>query len=849
MTAANIPRRPRAKKPYRNRINPVHETRLRYSVGKGESVSSSGVDFAIKTIYRRRLRRITAGKRKQLQGSTPKASQAGRSAQVRAQRKQHPARGRREKSTAEYPRLDLGLSYRGRYHSIFSNMSNLHQNSRLAGNGFGQEWKTSLLTHLNGFHWGRYETEIDDEGSHELTKQDMARTKGIYRGFYEVQSKRIAFETAQLLRGSTKINPEKSQSSKALHQTLSPNFSNYLRTFKINSEVMDRQRLFSPHPLSRRARYRGHIFHQDSEDGPGMFIGRTESYLPSDSCLLPFGVSGGSFQKPRDAIHAAEPNVDDHYSVTSTTISHPIIMNRKGKTQRSAWKTNQGRSKDWRDVNVTTLTGHTKAPRSKARWVLDDIHLTSPSDQSDCDSPKEKDAKPFNIRLPQPSPREPASQRQRRIDLPYESFMGSVLGGQYRLGRSIRQEVHADVYEVTPMLYSSNEQLEAKAYIIDGISRRLKDYRTRNMRSLRNRTVVTIDQAGKKWIVFKADPQYKCCVYTTGVQPSSRKENTDTPRGCRPLRHRDKTYAVSGSRYKVVPSCVTPERVSSTHEEGTMKLKNAPTSTKQAKKPANQEFWQRHAFPYDASIFDTYLDLANHIRTIRRQAERIVRKSRSPRRDSVKLPKRPGWRAPGADYSRWVARHAELLAITCLRDEYPVSTLMFLVKQAMKLKRIARMHEVLRCRWTVLIRILDEWRDFAIAIQEIDGRWSKAEDTNEHLVDLAWSLRKHPFRNSGFADARSVESPNRALDDSGSQPETLYAGYLQQRDRVLKLEKQWPRVLHEVRKGLWDDWVIDVDLFNTSSEMSILEKLEDRSGVSLDIKWPRCVFGRLQIGS
>ena len=78
--------------------------------------------------------------------------------------------------------------------------------------------------------------------------------------------------------------------------------------------------------------------------------------------------------------------------------------------------------------------------------------------------------------------------------IPYENYIGAILGGQFQLGPLIRQERDGDVY-VVDSLNKSTLKLEAKAY-------RLGELVT-SQRELRQR-LCSIDQAGKTF-VYRVD--------------------------------------------------------------------------------------------------------------------------------------------------------------------------------------------------------------------------------------------------------------------------------------------------------------------------------------------------------
>ena len=87
--------------------------------------------------------------------------------------------------------------------------------------------------------------------------------------------------------------------------------------------------------------------------------------------------------------------------------------------------------------------------------------------------------------------------------IPYENYVGAILGDHFQLGRLIRQDLDGDVYSANS-LKSVTQNLEAKAYSFNGLSRRDLDFRKKSMNQLPGR-FCSIDQAGRKFIVYQND--------------------------------------------------------------------------------------------------------------------------------------------------------------------------------------------------------------------------------------------------------------------------------------------------------------------------------------------------------
>ena len=83
--------------------------------------------------------------------------------------------------------------------------------------------------------------------------------------------------------------------------------------------------------------------------------------------------------------------------------------------------------------------------------------------------------------------------------IPYENYIGAILGGQFQLGPLIRHEIDGIVYLVDS-LNKSTLDLEAKAYTLGGLS----NSQRKAAKKLRQK-LCSIDQAGKKFVVYRVD--------------------------------------------------------------------------------------------------------------------------------------------------------------------------------------------------------------------------------------------------------------------------------------------------------------------------------------------------------
>ena len=97
------------------------------------------------------------------------------------------------------------------------------------------------------------------------------------------------------------------------------------------------------------------------------------------------------------------------------------------------------------------------------------------------------------------------------LDIPYENFVGSILGGRFRLQCLRCQEDHLDIYSVTSLCGLS---FEAQAFSLSGLSAKLLQARKRRMKRLlqSKNFVCEIEQAGKRFLIIdveRSDAEWK----------------------------------------------------------------------------------------------------------------------------------------------------------------------------------------------------------------------------------------------------------------------------------------------------------------------------------------------------
>lgn len=84
-----------------------------------------------------------------------------------------------------------------------------------------------------------------------------------------------------------------------------------------------------------------------------------------------------------------------------------------------------------------------------------------------------------------------------------ESFVDIILGACLRLKRLLHTEPHYEVYDAES-LSDENQKYEVRAYDLRGLSPKVRNYRIRNLKraSARSSYIASLEQRGKKWLVF-----------------------------------------------------------------------------------------------------------------------------------------------------------------------------------------------------------------------------------------------------------------------------------------------------------------------------------------------------------
>ena len=87
--------------------------------------------------------------------------------------------------------------------------------------------------------------------------------------------------------------------------------------------------------------------------------------------------------------------------------------------------------------------------------------------------------------------------------IPYEAFIDAIIGCCFRLKGLLRTELHYEVY-AAESISDRNQKFEARAYSLRGLTPRERNYRVRNLgrASGHPSCIASLDQVGKKWLVF-----------------------------------------------------------------------------------------------------------------------------------------------------------------------------------------------------------------------------------------------------------------------------------------------------------------------------------------------------------
>ena len=87
--------------------------------------------------------------------------------------------------------------------------------------------------------------------------------------------------------------------------------------------------------------------------------------------------------------------------------------------------------------------------------------------------------------------------------IPYESFVNTILGGCLCLKGLQSTRPHYEVY-AAQSLFDRNQNFAVRAYTLRGLAPRVRAYRIRNLNraATENSCLGSLEQGGKKWLVF-----------------------------------------------------------------------------------------------------------------------------------------------------------------------------------------------------------------------------------------------------------------------------------------------------------------------------------------------------------
>jgi hypothetical protein len=90
------------------------------------------------------------------------------------------------------------------------------------------------------------------------------------------------------------------------------------------------------------------------------------------------------------------------------------------------------------------------------------------------------------------------------LEIPYENFVGSIVGDQFRLQYLRCQEDHLDIYSVKSLTGLS---LEAQAFSLSDLPAKLLQARKRRMKRIHqsDNFICNINQAGKRFLIIDVE--------------------------------------------------------------------------------------------------------------------------------------------------------------------------------------------------------------------------------------------------------------------------------------------------------------------------------------------------------
>ncbi|GKT60876.1 hypothetical protein ColTof3_08215 [Colletotrichum tofieldiae] len=423
-----------------------------------------------------------------------------------------------------------------------------------------------------------------------------------------------------------------------------------------------------------------------------------------------------------------------------------------------------------------------------------------------------------------------------KIILPYENYLGAVIGGQFRLGRLVRRERLADIYEITSLFSPAEEAMEAAAYDLRGPDAKA---RKKDMSFRKPFVLCPIDQAGKKFLVYRVNEKRE---HERNMKRAKKKRSQEKrqqnpqapPEGSAGNDHAQIPIqrgipGVHGGFHDVSKGPINSKRPSVSAMRGN---KGQEAAKRDTQKVAKQPKKKRHRST-------TERKQANHKAPKHpgKQAATNPRQQGSPwEKTSFNLGFPEGGVAPKfkslADLRKGIERLLETYGTT--EADFNRRRLDELLLAKKTLERRSWLWVYLQQEFNVLRQVVDI----------LDSHL----DSNERMVDLNWEMRKRPGFELMYSSPPLSMSPKITnLVNSLRQPrwsslERLVSQIIEDvdYDYAVYLRDLWAHTISRVRLGALDTWVDDIgkyylheSLTGNYSHLTTVERLEEICGVGL----------------
>ncbi|KAH8893057.1 hypothetical protein GQ53DRAFT_822544 [Thozetella sp. PMI_491] len=449
-----------------------------------------------------------------------------------------------------------------------------------------------------------------------------------------------------------------------------------------------------------------------------------------------------------------------------------------------------------------------------------------------------------------------------RITIPYESYIGAILGGQFQIGRLIRHEVleggfEISVYEVVPLLFTAVNRLEAKAMSVvsdPGLRRMCQ----RKIAHLKKILVATIDQAGKKWLVYNARDDYELPTkrmkhtrimnsYTAGLPqlqqtlerlPSAiiaeaplRRVRRRTPKKFNNERETTETIEIStrsDNKTLILSDLPVPVNHRSWSDE-LKSLQNTATRLRAVDWDPNNMKRRKYglAFKNDRELLRYIRFVVINFRDHEEVDPQTTYLPSGWSRSGLSMLQR--WRDSGHD--KWChARNCEIqTAARRLEDNLKMLSRPVTINESvsiangisiLQLRRLCEKAEVAFSRPLVRLALGYELHD----LREL-ARYGDYQDSEQHEFDYALrkglSTRQKKVRVG--RGPKFIKLPQRFMADA------LSAGYY---------IGQWEAILETLGRGELDAWISDLSVITIPDDLSVPERMERAYGLDFGIFWP-----------